>query len=101
MLWRKLEIIVAFIALAFFTFHDYERADFLMLFLIYNRLIFPEFLKQVLWRYIPDTPHVQYWYAESEHYILKFPNGTYGFVMARSPREAYENFVKENSKEAK
>ena len=62
---------------------------------------FPEFLKQVLWRYIPDTPHVQYWYAESEHYILKFPNGTYGFVMARSPSEAYENFVKENSKEAK
>ena len=59
---------------------------------------FPEFLKQVLWRYIPDTPHVQYWYAESEHYILKFPNGTYGFVMARSPIEAYENFVRENSK---
>lgn len=31
MLWRKLEIVVAFIALAFFAFHDYERADFLML----------------------------------------------------------------------
>jgi hypothetical protein len=62
---------------------------------------FPEFLKQVLWRYIPDTPHVQYWYAESEHYILKFQNGTYGFVTARSPTEAYENFLKENSKEAK
>lgn len=59
---------------------------------------FPEFLKQVLWRYIPDTPH---WYAESEHYILKFPNGTYGFVMAKSPREAYDYFVKENSKEIK
>ena len=60
---------------------------------------FPKFLNQVLWRYIPDTPHVQYWYAESEHYILKFPNGTYGFVMAKSPREAYDNFIKENSKE--
>jgi hypothetical protein len=39
MLWRKLEIVVAFIALAFFAFHDYERADFLMLCLIFNRLI--------------------------------------------------------------
>ena len=38
MLWRKLEIVVAFIALAFFAFHDYERADFLMLCLIFNRL---------------------------------------------------------------
>ena len=38
MLWRKLEIIVAFIALAFFTFHDYERAYFIMLCLIFNRL---------------------------------------------------------------
>lgn len=54
---------------------------------------FFEFLNDVLWRYIPDTPHVQYFYAESEHYILKFQNGTYGFVMDRSPKEAYENFI--------
>ena len=57
---------------------------------------FPELLKGVPWRYVPDTPHVQYWYAESEHYILKFPNGTYAFVMAKSPVEAYEKFVKES-----
>ena len=39
MYWRKMEIVVAFLALAFFAFHDYERADFIMLFLIFNRLI--------------------------------------------------------------
>lgn len=39
MIWRKLEIVVAFIAFAFFAFQEYQRADFLMLFLIYNRLI--------------------------------------------------------------
>lgn len=39
MIWRKFEIVIAFIALAFFALHDYQRADFLMLFLIYNRLI--------------------------------------------------------------
>lgn len=39
MIWRKLEIVIAFIALALFAIHDYQRADFLMLFLIYNRLI--------------------------------------------------------------
>ena len=39
MIWRKLEIVVAFIAFAFFALHDYQRADFLMLFLIFNRLI--------------------------------------------------------------
>lgn len=38
MIWRKLEIVVACIALAFFALHDYQRADFLMLFLIFNRL---------------------------------------------------------------
>ena len=37
--WQKAEIIVAFIAMAFFALCEYERADFLMLFLIYNRLI--------------------------------------------------------------
>ena len=60
---------------------------------------FFDLLNQVLWRYIPDTPHVQYWYAESEHYILKFPDGKYAFVKARSPKDAYENFLKENKKE--
>lgn len=39
MILRKLEIVVAFISLTFFALHDYQRADFLMLFLIYNRLI--------------------------------------------------------------
>ena len=39
MIWRKLEFVMMFIALAFFVFHDYERADFIMLFLIFNRLI--------------------------------------------------------------
>ena len=39
MIFRKIEFVMAFIALAFFAFHDYERADFLMLFLIFNRLI--------------------------------------------------------------
>lgn len=39
MIWRKLEIVVAFIALASFALCDYQRADFLMLFLIFNRLI--------------------------------------------------------------
>ena len=39
MIWRKLEIVVAFIAFAFFALHDYQRADFILLFLIYNRLI--------------------------------------------------------------
>ena len=39
MVWRKIEIVVAYIALAFFAFHDYQRADFLMLVLIYYRLI--------------------------------------------------------------
>lgn len=39
MIRRKLEIVLAFIAIAFFALHDYQRADFLMLFLIYHRLI--------------------------------------------------------------
>jgi hypothetical protein len=39
MIWRKLEIIVVFIAMGCFAFCEYERADFIMLFLIYNRLI--------------------------------------------------------------
>ena len=39
MFWRKLEIIVVFLAMGCFAFCEYERADFLMLFLIYNRLI--------------------------------------------------------------
>lgn len=39
MIWLKLEIIVAFIAMGCFAFCEYERADFLMLFLIFNRLI--------------------------------------------------------------
>ena len=39
MIWRKLEFVVMFIALAFFAFCEYERADFIMLFLIFNRLI--------------------------------------------------------------
>ena len=60
---------------------------------------FFDLLDQVLWLFIPDTPHVQYWYAESEHYVLKFHDGKYAFVMARSPKEAYENFLK--SKEDK
>ncbi len=39
MIWRKFEIVFSFIAFAFFALNDYQRADFLMLFLIYNRLI--------------------------------------------------------------
>lgn len=39
MIWRILEIVVSVIAFAFFAIHDYQRADFLMLYLIYNRLI--------------------------------------------------------------
>lgn len=39
MIWRKLEIVFAFIAFAFFALQDYQRADFLMFFLIYYRLI--------------------------------------------------------------
>ena len=39
MIWRKLEIVIVFIALALFASHHYQRADFLMFFLIYNRLI--------------------------------------------------------------
>lgn len=39
MIWQKLEIVIAFIAFAFFALHDYQRADFLLLFLIYNRLL--------------------------------------------------------------
>lgn len=35
---REFEIVLVFIACAFFAFHDYQQADFLMLFLIYNRL---------------------------------------------------------------
>lgn len=38
MIWRIFEIVFAFIAFAFFALHDYQRADFLMLFLIYHRL---------------------------------------------------------------
>ena len=45
MLWRQLEIVVAFIALAFFAFHDYERADFLMLCLICKEEIFYRWMK--------------------------------------------------------
>jgi len=39
MIWRILEIVFAVIAFAFFALHDYQRADFLMLYLIYHRLI--------------------------------------------------------------
>ena len=39
MFWRELEIIVVFLAMGCFAFCQYERADFLMLFLIYNKLI--------------------------------------------------------------
>lgn len=64
---------------------------------------FFELLNNVLWRYIPDTPHVKYCYVESEHYILKFPDNKYAFVIARSPQEAYENYLKlaDKFKEAK
>lgn len=54
-------------------------------------------LNLVLWRDIEGC-NVKYWYAESEHYILKFPDNKYAFVMARSPREAYENFLKGKTK---
>lgn len=37
--WRKAEIIVMFIALGLFAFAEYERADFIMLALIYGRLL--------------------------------------------------------------
>lgn len=36
---RIFEIVFVFIASAFFALHDYQRADFLMLYLIYHRLI--------------------------------------------------------------
>ncbi len=39
MIWRKLEIIVVYLAMGCFAFREYERAYFLMLFLIYYRLI--------------------------------------------------------------
>lgn len=39
MIRRKLEIVVMFVALAFFVLCEYQRADFLILFLIYTRLI--------------------------------------------------------------
>ena len=35
---RIFEIVFVFIASAFFALQDYQQADFLMLFLIYNRL---------------------------------------------------------------
>ena len=39
MIWRIFEIVFELIAFAFFALHDYQQADFLMLFLIYHRLI--------------------------------------------------------------
>ena len=37
--YYKLEIIVCMVAFMFFAIADYDRADFLMLFLIFHRLI--------------------------------------------------------------
>ena len=39
MIWRIFEIVFSIIAFAFFVLHDYQQADFLMLYLIYHRLI--------------------------------------------------------------
>ena len=38
-IWRIFEIVFAVIAFAFFALHEYQQADFLLLFLIYHRLI--------------------------------------------------------------
>lgn len=56
-----------------------------------------EKLSDVRFRKYYDN-EVEWYYAEDELYILKFPNNTYFFVNARNPREAYCNYWKQLNK---
>ena len=52
-------------------------------------------LHDITWENYPDVPYLGWYYVEGEQYVIRDAMlDTFFFVRARSPKEAYEKFVK-------